>query len=1741
MKRIIVFYILFSILAQISVIGQVSVSGSNTADGTYSTLTVAGGAFSAINTFDQSGRTILIAISGSTAETGAVALTGALGVWTKLTIYPTGSSYSLSGSATKPLIDLSGADNVIIDGRVNRSGSSIDLSIINTNTTAGASTIRFVNSADYDTIKYCTIKGSASSATKGVIFFSLNGSGLGNNNNVIINNNITNNSGIRPINAIFSSGDVTYQNSNNKILNNCFYDFLNSGISSNGVNISSNSTIWDISGNSFYETTSFVPTADVEYSAIRINALTASNMIISNNFFGGSAALCSGTWNKSNNFNNIFSAIYFNGNSVSIQGNTISNINWSNSSSADWTGINLEAGTANVGTSSGNLIGASTGIGSITVTDGGSNSYVYGIKIGSTQTVDCQNNTLRSITTANSSSANATNFIGIKKGATSGSTTISNNVIGHPSESNSIYASSNSTSDAQNITGIISGGTNVITINSNTIANLTNGTNNTTAGIAGFINGIKTSSRGQISISENIIHNLTIANANTATDSASSVSGIVVMGNSQNTISKNTIYNLTNTYASFVGSVKGIYYYSGIAYSNSVKGNFIHSLSLNIISSGAYLYGIHAVGGITTYSNNIITIGGNTSSTIYGIWETGSSTDENNLFFNTIYIYGTPSSASLNSYPLFDNSDLNWRDIQNNILYNARVNSGGATGKHYAIRLAGVGLNIDANDYFVTDIGSGNFLGYIAGDIITFLNWQSSTANDAISLNLNPTFTTPGSTVASDYQLGTTLNGLVGTLIIIDYNLNSRGTTPSMGAWEMTINKWKGNLNNQWSTATNWTAGAVPSPDANIIFDASAVNHCNMNSSDRTVNNISNSTAYRIVTNGNKLTIKGSISGSGQIDASATSSTIEFAGALAQSIPLNTFYNNQVYNLTINNLNNVSLFGTLNLLNTLTCTSGLLDATTNSPTISYVGSSTQTLNPSNFVSNKVYNLTFNNSSGVSLNNDFTIENTLAASSGRLILSASKTLTLKGTLSVTGGNIDASGFSSNITFAGIAAQSIPSGTFYNNNVYNLTINNSNNVALSGSLSLLNTITITSGRLDATTNSPTIIFGGSSPQTIETSRFLNDAIYNLTFSNSTGVSLNTNFSVENTLTGTSGNLTIASTKQLTLKGAISLSGGAQIDASTNTNTLIFNGSSAQSIPSGAFINNKVYNLTINKAANNVAFNGTLVLLNTLTATSGRLDATTNSPTLNYGGSSAQTIENNQLLSGTAYNLVIDNTSGVTQNTDLTINNAFTINTGKVFNLAAGKYLTVSASTTNDGTLNLKSSAGGTASFIANGTLGGAGTTNSERYITGNTWHNASSPVSGQTIANFISTNTIPTSPTTPTNYGMEFYTEDKTVTEGGWSYFTTTYTPGNVELGSGYMVRKNSSVPVTFTGSLNNAQVNKTVTRNINGWNSVGNPFSSSIAINDNAAGTNFLRYNTVTNLNIDASYGYIYLWNGSSYSIINNSSPSMFVQPGQGFIIKKAANANTYVSFTTAMQAHSSHVFYKKSTSDWDEITLNISSSKDTANTKILFRDDMTRGLDVLYDAGQFGGNPDFLIYTKLVADNGVNFMVQCLPSQETDSLTIPIGLDCKNGGLVVFNAIIGSLPVGYGAILEDRLLGLFTDLTATDAKYEVLLQAGISGTGRFFLHTNEGSTFVNLNNADNLITYAVKKEIYIKGNVSAGSVASVYDLLGKKMIEYKLGANNLNIIEMNSFQDGIYIVKIADKGKLKANKVFIGN
>lgn len=440
---------LLLLLCSLSSIAQVTVSGSTGANGTYASLSQAGGAFAAINAAgSQAGNNVLITITADVAtEDGFAQLNS--GGWTTLTINPSGAR-TISGNTAAAIIGLNGATNVTIDG-LNSGGNS--LAISNSSTTTLASTISFTNDASNNTVNRCNLSGSAGTGGRGTLYFGL-GATTGNNNNLISNCNLSAAAGGTPLNAIYSIGTVN--NSSNTITQCNISDYFNASNSCAGINLGIFNSGWTITNNTFYQTATRTFTSSNTHYAIFISS--GSGYTISNNVIGYATPAATGTTNMigltSGSLGGTFPSSFTSGGTAnatryigiscaftaggavsSIQNNKIGGIALYTSSGATTTngilcGIAVTSGNANIGTVTGNTIGSSTTAGSLYAASTSGGGVISGIYCTTTNTINIQNNIIGGIDASGISATTGQGFKGIDAAGT-GTYTISNNIVGN--------------------------------------------------------------------------------------------------------------------------------------------------------------------------------------------------------------------------------------------------------------------------------------------------------------------------------------------------------------------------------------------------------------------------------------------------------------------------------------------------------------------------------------------------------------------------------------------------------------------------------------------------------------------------------------------------------------------------------------------------------------------------------------------------------------------------------------------------------------------------------------------------------------------------------------------------------------------------------------------------------------------------------------------------------------------------------------------------------------------------------------------------------------------------------------------------------------------------------------------------------------------------------------------------------------------------------------------------------------
>lgn len=813
--------------------------------GNYPSLTQNGGLFADINSLGLSGDVVVNIISDLT-EDGANSLNAweeqGVGNYT-LTIQPNSTTPRLiSGSVAGPLIKLTGARRVTVDGRFSGSGNYLTFRNTNTAGTVGTA-LTFINGATNNTIQYCGLEAYANS-TNGVVLFSTSTLTGGNSNNQISNCNINatvgSNSGSV---GIYSAGTSTagFENSSNIISNNNIYNFRDKGIEITATG----TTGWTISGNSLYNgDVSNVTAYAAATSLYGIRILGGAGYSILNNYIGGSLASAGGTTATYASTAGLLSywGILLTTSSATpasnIKGNTLANIAVSAVPTA--TSANMFMGIETNGSGI-NIGGSLAGEGNII----GSTSANSSIVLSTTTAVATYKTTLRGINCASTGGQIIGNKIGgidIKNiGAAPGASTfsgiyashvtppsqINSNVVGG-SATNSIRVLSTSTCVATLVYGVnlASTITGTVQVDANTVQNIGH---LSTANTTGSLIAIASAAAGTAAVS--ITNNAISANY-IAANTTGGLYGINTTGAAASvTISGNTI-----TGSSF-GAAAGIY--SAILNSGAVtgtltiNGNYIGTasnpaLTSNVASTGTQVFISNTAGAATaalSISNN------NIQNIVYNTASSGANTYISNTAATLSQAINGNTFTNLNvntsgSITFIANSVVvgatGTQNVNNNAISGTFTKRAGGTLTLFSSAATSVAGGVVNNN-------SNNFSNITVTGATTIAGWTNIDAGAATKTIQNNTFSNwscgSSAVTAMSVNLSNSGNATTGNLI---NNISGSGAITGIATAAGNDNIYSNTINSLSSTGSvavtgiSVTAGTTKNIYRNKIYDLAA-------------------------------------------------------------------------------------------------------------------------------------------------------------------------------------------------------------------------------------------------------------------------------------------------------------------------------------------------------------------------------------------------------------------------------------------------------------------------------------------------------------------------------------------------------------------------------------------------------------------------------------------------------------------------------------------------------------------------------------------------------------------------------------------------------------------------------------------------------------------------------------------------------------------------------------------------------
>ena len=439
---------------------------------------------------------------------------------------------------------------------------------------------------------------------------------------------------------------------------------------------------------------------------------------------------------------------------------------------------------------------------------------------------------------------------------------------------------------------------------------------------------------------------------------------------------------------------------------------------------------------------------------------------------------------------------------------------------------------------------------------------------------------------------------------------------------------------------------------------------------------------------------------------------------------------------------------------------------------------------------------------------------------------------------------------------------------------------------------------------------------------------------------------------------------------------------------------------------------------------------------------------------------------------------------------------------FTIAPGGQLTV-----ND---QLSNSAGAAGIILqSNATGQGSLLTNDATYMTVQTylpqdsWHGVAPMVANDTAGVFLGV-----------------YLSQYNEADSSWTYIVPENTP--LPIGSGYFAwSAGANYTANHVGVIQVADVSPGISFTTphphpggQGWNIIGNPFTSAVEWNSNW---------TLTN--VDAT---MYMYDNGNYKSKNINGTGTLSSPdipvGQAVWIRTNA-ANPSITIPASERKHSTVGFYKN---EVEQIVFRVEGNKFSDEMLIQFNDDASQQFDNQYDAYKIMGDP--AAPQLYMVQDELKLTANVLPFE--DGLSIPANLEVGNNGLYTISMNNTQYP--DDVYLEDLNTGEWINLSKGDYTFFASTE---DDAARFVIHFASPTSVIE-QSSNHINIYANQHSIFVLSNEDQDAEVSVYDALGQELLHQPITDRN-TIINLDSRQLSYVIVKVVSNTGVVAKKLFI--
>ncbi|MBM3403341.1 MAG: T9SS type A sorting domain-containing protein [Bacteroidetes bacterium] len=434
-------------------------------------------------------------------------------------------------------------------------------------------------------------------------------------------------------------------------------------------------------------------------------------------------------------------------------------------------------------------------------------------------------------------------------------------------------------------------------------------------------------------------------------------------------------------------------------------------------------------------------------------------------------------------------------------------------------------------------------------------------------------------------------------------------------------------------------------------------------------------------------------------------------------------------------------------------------------------------------------------------------------------------------------------------------------------------------------------------------------------------------------------------------------------------------------------------------------------------------------------------------------------------------------------------------RTFTVASSKALTVDGDLTNSGTAASLIIENG-ASLITHGTVTGSATVVSG--IAANDWHLISPPIS-DALSGLVTGDYLQEFSEATNNYSDIIPVDIPLLPMTGYALW------GGV-----------AGLNVNYTGALNNGPIGSddNLARTNQGWNLVGNPYSSSLDWDASSGWTK-------TNLN-NAIYIHVNASTWASYvDGVGVNGGTRYIAPCQGFFVRASSSGFATLKTDNNTRVHNNTPFFKDAVSNLVRLELSGSNVKDEIVVRV--KPQSTTGFDSDCDAYKLFA--DEVNAAQLYAVGSELLSINAIP--EAKPVTVGVRSTLPGGTYTISATEINNIGL---LKLEDKKTQTFNDLTAH--AYTFTTQPGDEET-RFVLHFTTLDVPV-LEDQSDIHIYSDGSSICIDQSLTTNGKVFVYDLSGRQLIQSDISWG-MNRIAVQG--KGIYLVKVIAGEQVSVKKV----